>query len=74
MKAVAHPPGGRSEALMNLTLNDHEATLLAEFLETHLPDLRREVARTDQHEMRHRLVQRQELAEKLLEQLHAHAA
>jgi hypothetical protein len=59
---------------MTLILNDHEAALLAEFLETHLPDLRREVARTEKHEFRHRLVQRQELAEKLLAQLHAHVA
>jgi hypothetical protein len=31
--------------------------------------LRREVARTEQHELRHHLVQRQDLVEWLLEQL-----
>jgi hypothetical protein len=34
-----------------------------------LPDLRREVARTDRHDFRHELVQRQELCERLVARL-----
>lgn len=52
-----------------LTLTEHEAELLQGFLHDYLPELRREVARTDQHELRHVLAQRQELVERLLAQL-----
>jgi hypothetical protein len=52
-----------------LTLTEHEAELLYGFLHDYLPELRREVAATDQHELRHVLVQRQELVERLLAQL-----
>jgi hypothetical protein len=38
-------------------------------LADYLPALRREVARTEQHDLRHLLVQRQDLLEQVLEQL-----
>jgi hypothetical protein len=54
---------------MQLTLSDAEAALLRGLLADYLPTLRREAARTEQHEMRHLMVQRQDLVEQLLEQL-----
>jgi len=54
---------------MQLTLTEHEAEILRGLLHDYLPDLRREVARTDEHELRHLFVQRQELAERLLGEL-----
>ncbi|MGH9870713.1 MAG: hypothetical protein ACREAA_21460 [Candidatus Polarisedimenticolia bacterium] len=54
---------------MNLNLTDHEARLLSRLLHDYLPDLRREAARTEQHDMRHELVERQDLVERLLERL-----
>lgn len=54
---------------MNLTLTEHESDVLRGFLQDYLPDLRREVARTEQREMRHMLVERQELVERVLGQL-----
>ena len=54
---------------MHLTLSERDADLLHGLLRDYLPDLRREVARTERHELRHLLVERQELAERLLEQL-----
>lgn len=54
---------------MHLTLSEHDADLLQGLLRDYLPDLRREVARTERHDLRHLLIERQELAERLLEQL-----
>lgn len=54
---------------MQIVLSDQETDILGELLAAYLPQLRREVARTDQHELRHVLVQRQDLAERLLEQI-----
>ena len=54
---------------MHLTLTEHEAEVLRGLLHDYLPDLRREVAGTDQHELRHVLVERQDLVERLLERL-----
>jgi hypothetical protein len=54
---------------MHLTLSDHEADLLQGLLRDYLPDLRREVARTERHDLRHLLIERQELAERLLGEL-----
>ncbi|HET8623747.1 MAG TPA: hypothetical protein VFM14_09320 [Gemmatimonadales bacterium] len=54
---------------MQLTLSDRDAEVLHGLLRDYLPDLRREVARTDRHDLRHMLVERQDLAERLLEQL-----
>lgn len=54
---------------MQLVLNDGEPDTLRELFEAYLPGLKREIARTEQHDLRHTLVQRQELAERLLAQL-----
>jgi hypothetical protein len=54
---------------MPLLLSDEDAALLRDLLADYLPALRREVARTEQHELRHLLVQRQDLVERVLEQL-----
>jgi hypothetical protein len=54
---------------MQLVLSDAETVLLRELLADYLPSLRREVARTEQHDLRHLMVQRQDLVERILEQL-----
>ncbi len=54
---------------MQLNLTDDEAHILRDLLRDFLPELRFEVARTDAHDFRHILVQRQELCERLLAQL-----
>jgi hypothetical protein len=54
---------------MHLLLSDDETVILRDLLDDYLPALRREVARTEQHELRHLMVQRQDLVERLLEQL-----
>ena len=51
---------------MRIDLTDDEARTLGTMLRDYLPALRREVARTDQHEFRHDLVMRQDLCERLL--------
>ena len=54
---------------MQLLLSDEETVLLRGLLADYLPALKREVARTEQHDLRHLMVQRQDLVEHLLEQL-----
>jgi hypothetical protein len=54
---------------MQLLLSEDETIILRDLLDDYLPALRREVARTEQHELRHLMVQRQDLVERLLEQL-----
>lgn len=54
---------------MQLLLSDDETVLLRDLLADYLPALRREVARTEQHDLRHLMVQRQDLVERLLGQL-----
>jgi hypothetical protein len=54
---------------MQLVLSDAETVLLRGLLADYLPALKREVARTEQHELRHLMVQRQDLVERVLEQL-----
>ena len=54
---------------MQLALTEPEAEILRDLLLAYLPELEREVARTEQHTLRHVLVQRLELGERLLEQL-----
>jgi hypothetical protein len=54
---------------MQLILSTEETVILRDLLSSYLPALRREVARTEQHELRHLLVQRLDLAERLLDQL-----
>jgi hypothetical protein len=54
---------------MQLALTEAETEILRDLLLAYLPELEREVARTEQHTLRHVLVQRLELVERLLEQL-----
>jgi hypothetical protein len=54
---------------MQLILSDDEAALLRDLLADYLPALTREVARTEQRNLRHTMVQRQELVERMLVQL-----
>lgn len=54
---------------MMLDLTDGDARMLRELLQDYLPELKREVARTDVKTLRHELVQRQELCERLLDRL-----
>jgi hypothetical protein len=54
---------------MNLTLSADAQRLLRELLRDDLPDLKFEVARTDASELRHVLVERQTLCERLIAQL-----
>jgi hypothetical protein len=51
---------------MTLTLSEEESRTLRELLTDYLPELKREVARTDAKEFRHHLLKRQELCERLL--------
>jgi len=59
---------------MPLLLPDEDAVLLRDLLADYLPSLKREVARTEQHDLRHQLVLRQELVERLLDRLGQPAA
>jgi hypothetical protein len=58
---------------MQLNMSSDEAILLRDLLADYLPALRREVARTEQHELRHLMVQRQELVERLVDELERQA-
>jgi hypothetical protein len=58
---------------MQLTLNESDAALLRGLLEDHLPDMQREAARTEQHDMRHLLIERQEVVKRLLRLLKSNA-
>jgi hypothetical protein len=59
---------------MQLMLSDGEAVLLRDLLADYLPTLRREVARTEQHDLRHLMVERQDLVERLIEELERQTA
>jgi hypothetical protein len=59
---------------MQLTLSSDEAIILRDLLADYLPALRREVARTEQHDLRHLMFQRQELVERLVEELEQQTA
>ena len=54
---------------VQLSLNEEEALTLRDLLGDYLPELRMEVARTEARDFRHLLLKRQELVERLLEQL-----
>ncbi len=54
---------------MHLTLTEHETDILRDLLRDYLPALEREAARTERREFRHMVIERQELVERLLEQL-----
>lgn len=51
---------------MQINLSDADALILREMLEDYLPALQREASRTEAKEMRHSLVLREELIERLL--------
>lgn len=57
--------------MYTLELTDDEMRQLRELLEDYLPQLKREVARTDVSSLRHEMVLRQDLCEKLLDRLAA---
>ncbi|MCI0674297.1 MAG: hypothetical protein L0Y42_00810 [Phycisphaerales bacterium] len=67
---VIAPPIAEALA-MQLTMTDEEAHTLKNLLESYLPELRMEAARTDlpARELRRELRSRSELAERLIEQL-----
>jgi hypothetical protein len=54
---------------MDIALSDDEVQTLRAFLHDYLPELKFEVARTDGMELRHVLVKRQTLCERLLDEL-----
>jgi len=54
---------------MQLSLSEDETRTLRVLLHDYLPELRREVARTEVREFRHELLKRQELCERLLDVL-----
>lgn len=56
---------------MMLELTDEDATRLRDLLDDYLPQLLREVARTEERTLRHEMVQRQEVCERVLAQLGA---
>ena len=56
---------------MRVELTTDEAATLRELLHDCLPDLKREIARTEHHDFRHQLVVREELCERLIVQLDA---
>jgi hypothetical protein len=59
---------------MQLTFTDEQTEVLREMLLAYLPELQREVARTDEHTLRHALVLRQDLVELMLQRLGAGAS
>ncbi|HEU5170966.1 MAG TPA: hypothetical protein VFU46_10530 [Gemmatimonadales bacterium] len=54
---------------MHLVLTDQDTDTLRGLLDAYLPELEREIARTERHDLRHLLVQRLELAERLVKEL-----
>lgn len=54
---------------MQLNLTERDTEVLRGLLQDYLPDLRREVARTEERSMRHEMVERQNLVERLLDEL-----
>ena len=54
---------------MQLNLTDRDTELLRGLLQDYLPDLRREVARTEERTFRQEMVERQDMVERLIDQL-----
>ena len=52
---------------MQIEMTDEEWHTFRLLLQDYVPQLRREIARTDDHTFRHELVKRQEVAEHLLD-------
>lgn len=59
----------RMEGTMQVALSEQEWHTLREMLRDYLPQLQREVARTEVAELRHELVKRQEVCEVVLDLL-----
>ena len=59
---------------MQVELTTEEATTLKALLRDTLPDLKREIARADDRQFRHELVQREELCERLISRLDSEAS
>ena len=51
---------------MQVELTTEEASTLKALLRDAIPDLKREIARADDRQFRHQLVQREELCERLI--------
>ena len=58
---------------MQVELTTEEATTLKGLLRDCIPDLKREIARADDRQFRHELVQREELCERLIARLDSNA-
>jgi hypothetical protein len=54
---------------MQVDLTTEEAVTLKALLRDCIPDLKREIARADDRQFRHQLVQREELCERLIARL-----
>ena len=54
---------------MQVELTTEEANTLKALLRDTIPDLKREIARADDRQFRHELVQREELCERLISRL-----
>ena len=54
---------------MQVELTTEEASTLKALLRDTIPDLKREIARADDRQFRHELVQREELCERLISRL-----
>jgi hypothetical protein len=59
---------------MQVDLTTEEAATLKALLRDCIPDLKREIARADDRQFRHQLVQREELCERLITRLDGDAA
>ena len=59
---------------MHVDMTADEAATLKGLLSDCIPDLKREIARTDNHQFRHELVLREELCERLISRLDSGAA
>ena len=58
---------------MHVDLTTEEAATLKALLRDCIPDLKREIARADDRQFRHELVQREELCERLIARLDSNA-
>lgn len=59
---------------MRLELSTEEVRALSDALQEYLPGLRREASRTEERGLRHELVQREEMIERLLARLASETA